>query len=57
MAKPRKFDREELAAEIGDEDEKTLAAIDAGIGDAKAGRTIPVEAVRKRLRKWVSPKS
>ncbi len=45
-----------LAPVIEDEDEKTLAAIDEGIRNAQAGRTIPIEDVRKLLHKWVSPK-
>ena len=40
-----------------DEDEKTLAAIDEGIRDAEAGRTIPIEKVRKRVRKWITASS
>lgn len=40
-----------------EEDEATLAAIDEGIADAKAGRTVPAEQVRKSLRKWTSASS
>jgi predicted transcriptional regulator len=32
-----------------DEDDETLAAIDEGMRDAEAGRTIPAEEVRRRL--------
>ena len=39
------------------EDEKTLAAIDEGIRDAKAGRTVPIDKVRKLLRQWISDSS
>lgn len=49
MAKPKKFDLENLAPVVDDEDEETLAAIDEGIRDAEAGRTIPAEEVRRRL--------
>jgi len=35
-------------------DEETLAAIDERIRDAKAGRTVPAEEVRKRLPKWIT---
>ena len=43
---------------VGDEeDEATLAAIDEGIADAKAGRTVPAEQVRKLIRKWISGSS
>jgi predicted transcriptional regulator len=40
-----------------DEDPATLAAIDEGIADSKAGRTIFLEDVRKKVRPWttVSP--
>lgn len=37
-----------------DEDEETLAAIDEGIRDADAGRTVPIEEVRKLLPQWVT---
>ncbi len=40
-----------------DEDEETLAAIDRGIADAKAGRTMPAEEVRKLLPKWITASS
>jgi predicted transcriptional regulator len=36
------------------EDAETLAAIEEVLTDAKAGRTVSLEEVRKRLRKWVS---
>ena len=37
-----------------EEDEETLAAIDRGIADAKAGRTVPAEEVRKLVPKWTT---
>jgi predicted transcriptional regulator len=37
-----------------DEDEATLAAIEEGIRDAEAGRTVPIEEVRKLLPQWIS---
>jgi predicted transcriptional regulator len=40
-----------------DEDEATLAAIDEGIRDAKAGRSVPAEEVRKLLPKWITASS
>jgi predicted transcriptional regulator len=40
-----------------EEDEATLAAIDEGIADAKAGRTVPAKQVRKLIRKWISGSS
>jgi predicted transcriptional regulator len=57
MAKAKEFHRERLAPLFEDEDEKTLAAIDEGIRDAKTGRTTSIEEVRKLLHEWVSPKS
>jgi predicted transcriptional regulator len=57
MAKPKEFDLERRAPLFEDEDEKTLAAIDEGIHDSKAGRTTSIEEVRKLLYQWVSLKS
>lgn len=54
MAKAIKFDLESPAPILNEEDEETLAAIDEGIRDAKAGRTVPEEGVRKRLPKWIT---
>ncbi len=55
MASTKKFDKP--GPVIEDEDEKTFGAIDEGVRDAEADRTIPIEDVRNLLRKWVSPKS
>ena len=49
MAKAKEFDLEKPTPVIEDEAEETLAAIDQGIRDADAGRTTPVEEVRKLL--------
>ena len=57
MAKARQFDLESPAPVIEDEDEETLAAIDEGIRDADAGRTVPAEEVRKQLHTWITPSS
>ena len=35
-----------------DEDEATLAAIDAGIRDADAGRFVPSEEARRLVKQW-----
>ena len=43
MPKGKEFDLDSPTPVIGDEDEKTLAAIDVGIRDAEAGRTIPIK--------------
>jgi predicted transcriptional regulator len=36
-----------------DEDEETLAAIEEGIRDAEAGRTLPIEDIRQLLPQWI----
>lgn len=41
MPKAKKFDLEEPAPILDDEDDQTLAAIDEGIRDADAGRVAP----------------
>jgi predicted transcriptional regulator len=40
-----------------EEDEETLAAIDEGVRDAAAGRTVPIEEVRGLLPKWIAASS
>ncbi len=40
-----------------EENEETVAAIDEGIRDAKAGRTVPIEEVRKLLPQWITASS
>ena len=57
MAKAKKFQLETPLPIVDDEDEETLAAIDEGIRDAKAGRTVPAEQVRLRLPKWTTDSS
>ena len=57
MGKAKEFDLEKPAAVIDDEDEATLAAIDEGIRDGKAGRTVPMENVRKLLPLWITASS
>jgi predicted transcriptional regulator len=52
MGKVKDFDLEQPAPALDDEDEQTLAAIDEGIRDAEAGRTVPAEEARKLLTKW-----
>ena len=55
MAKSKKFDLENPAPVVDDEDEETLAAIDEGMRDAEAGRTVPAEEVRRFSCKWNAP--
>jgi predicted transcriptional regulator len=57
MAKVNKFEVEPPVPVINDEDEETLAAIDEGMRDAEAGRTVPSQEVRKLLPKWISASS
>jgi predicted transcriptional regulator len=54
MAKAKKFEIESAVPVLDDEDEETLAAIDEGVRDAKAGRTVSAEEARKRLPKWIT---
>jgi predicted transcriptional regulator len=57
MAKVSRIDFDEPVPAQDDEDEETLAAIDEGIRDAEAGRTVPIEDVRKLLPRWISASS
>jgi len=57
MAKAKEFDFEKQAPVIDDEDEATLVAIDEGIRDAKAGRTLALEQARKLLPEWITASS
>jgi predicted transcriptional regulator len=57
MRKAKEIDLDRPAPVVEDEDEKTLAAIDEGIRDAEAGRTIPIEKVRKRMHTWITASS
>lgn len=57
MAKAKEFDLERPIPVVEEEDKETLSAIDEGIRDADAGRTIPIEKVRERLHKWITASS
>ena len=57
MPKTKDIELGNQAPVSNDEDEKALAAIDEGIRDAKAGRTIPAKEVRKLLPKWTTASS
>lgn len=57
MAKARKFDLENPAPILDEEDDETLAAIDEGVRDAEAGRVVPAEKVRELLPKWTTVSS
>jgi predicted transcriptional regulator len=57
MGKVKKFDLEDPVPILVDEDAETLAAIDEGVCDAEAGRTVSSQEVRKLLPKWISASS
>jgi len=57
MGKTKESDFEKTAPASEEEDPATLEAIDEGRGDAKGGRTVPVEKVRDLLPKWISESS
>jgi predicted transcriptional regulator len=57
MAKAHGIDLDNPAPIDEDEDEETLAAIDDGVRDAEAGRTVPIEEVRKLLPQWITASS
>jgi predicted transcriptional regulator len=57
MAKAKDFEFEKPTPEIDEEEGATLAAIDEGIRDAKAGRTVPMERVRRLLPRWITDSS
>ena len=57
MAKASRIDFDDPAPIDEEEDEETLAAIDEGIRDAEAGRTVPIDEVRRLLPKWITASS
>jgi len=59
MLKSKKFDLENPAPVVDDEDEETLAATDEDedMRDAEAGRTVPAEEVRRLLPTWTTASS
>lgn len=57
MAKGTRIDFDNPAPIDNEEDEETLAAVDEGIRDAEAGRTVPIEEVRRLLPKWITASS
>ena len=48
---------EDSGSVLDQEDDETLAAIDEGIRDADAGRTVPLDEVRKLLPQWITESS
>jgi predicted transcriptional regulator len=57
MAEVKKFSFEEPESILNGEDEETLSAINEGIHDAEAGRTVPAEEVRKLMAQWTTASS
>jgi predicted transcriptional regulator len=57
MAKASRIDFDDPTPIDEEEDEETLAAIDEGVRNAKAGRTAPIAEVRKLLPKWITASS
>ncbi|HXJ11327.1 MAG TPA: hypothetical protein VNH19_03575 [Candidatus Limnocylindrales bacterium] len=57
MAEAKESELEKQAPAVDDEDQATLAAIDEGIRDAKAGRTTPLDQVRKLLPRRITGSS
>jgi predicted transcriptional regulator len=61
VTEPGKFQLEcpDFAAheDMEAEDQETLAAIDEGLKDSNARRTVPAREARKRLPKWITTSS
>lgn len=57
MSKTEQSDFEGRIPIRDEEDEAALAAIDEGLHDAKAGRTVSLTEVRKLLSKWTARKA
>jgi len=57
MAKAKQLELENPTPTVDEEDETTLAAIDEGIRDAKLGRTLAADAVRRLVPKWTTASS
>lgn len=54
---PKEPDFENPDRTPDDEDERTLKAIDEGIHDAQAGRTVSLAEIRKLLPQWITGSS
>jgi predicted transcriptional regulator len=54
MAEASRIDFDDPTPIDEEEDERTLAAIDEGIRAAEAGRTVPMDEVRRLLPKWIT---
>jgi hypothetical protein len=56
-ARVSKIDFDDPTSVDEEENEETLAAIDEGIRDVEAGRTVPIEEVRRLLPRWITASS
>jgi len=57
MARAKKSVLQSPTSVLDEEDQETLAAVDQGIQDTKAGRTVSAEEVRQRLPNWIAASS
>ena len=57
MEELKQLELDQPAFAEDDEDEETLAAIDEGIRDAEAGRTVTSGEARTMLAKWITDSS
>jgi predicted transcriptional regulator len=57
MASKKETIHEPTELSVEPESPETLAAIDEGIRDAKAGRTVAADEVRKQMSKWTTESS
>ena len=57
MDEVKKFDLDDSADVLDEEDEETFAFIDEGIRDAEEGRTASIEDVWRLLPQWITNSS
>lgn len=57
MGGSKKTDLNDPRHPSDDENQETLAAVDEGIRDAQAGRSVPIEKVREALPQWITASS
>ena len=57
MAEARNLEWDNMGDLLDQEDEETLAAIDAGIQDANEGRVVSSEEALRRMQVWLSRSS
>jgi predicted transcriptional regulator len=57
MAGTKELDFDDPIRLLDNEGEEDLAAVDEGIRDAEAGRTVTMEEVRKLMPRWITASS